>query len=109
MILGFFHSVEKSALKGLILIFWLVFIFCLHLDDRQFLLSTSRGRDWLAIQGETTPRPSSIFNFQIASSSVCVNTTAKSYCYYGDLEGKLFDIDDHQRVATIIVPYLLQL
>ena len=65
----------------------------------------------MAIQGETTPRPSSIFNFyfQIASSSVCVNTTAKSYCCYGDLKGKLFDIDDHQRVATIVVPSLLQL
>ena len=65
----------------------------------------------MAIQGETTPRPSSIFNFyfQLPSSSLCVNTTAKSYCCYGDLKGKLFDIDDHQRVATIIVPSLLQL
>ena len=86
-------------------------IFCLHLDDRQLFLSTSRRRDWLAIQGETTPRPRSIFNFyfQLSSSSVCVNTAAKSYFCYGDLEGKLFDINDNQRVATNIVPSLLQL
>ena len=86
-------------------------IFCLHLDDRQFLLSTSRRRDWLAIQGKTTPGPSSIFNFYflLASRSVCVKTTAKSYCCYGDLKGKLFDIDDHHRVAKIIAPSFLQL
>ena len=88
--------------------FGLVSFFCLHLDDGQFLLSTSRRRYWLAIQGETTPGPSSIFNFVFNYLAVqFVLILLQNHFIVMVISGG--EIDDHQRVATIIVPSLLQL